>query len=149
MIGRIFFPCILALTLGCHTYMPVSATQVTPTQVVRITLNDTGRKALEPQVGPNIDFLQGTVAARDSNSVTIDAGIIKRLTTPEEKYGSPRHVAIPLTGLSSIGISKVSKSRTALLAGASVVGALLIGNSVSGGDLFGDKGGPSKPIGQQ
>jgi hypothetical protein len=131
---------VLLLSIACRAYTPTPVQTLEPKTIVRISLNDSGRSAVSTQVGPQIDYLEGTVISKDSTRVTLSATVIKRLTTPHEKYGTPRQVIIPVSGIGSASTFHVSKGRTWLLSGAVATGALLIGNAISGGELFGGGG---------
>lgn len=136
IVSLIFFP-----LLGCHVYVPTPMSQLSSDQRVRVVLNSTGRQSVETQIGPQVDYVEGAIVSRDSASLTMNARIIKRLTTAEEKYETQRHVTIPLNAIGSVGHITVSKGRTAVAIGASVVGAVLLGNAISGGELLGGGGG--------
>jgi hypothetical protein len=115
----------LALQLGCYSYLPVqSAPPVAVGKDVAVVLNDRGRALLAERVGPAIDRIDGRLAGVEGDAVTVAVTRVTDLRGNSAGWsGEP--VRIPRDAITGFRPRTFSTFKTALLAGAVVLGVVL------------------------
>lgn len=125
---------VLALPLaGCYTLQPVG-TGVPPVgQRVAFDVNDAGRIALGPLIGPEIAQIEGRLLSNGTEDYLVAVSTVRLLRGGEQIWAGeqvrirPEHVALTYE-------RRFSRSRTlALAATAGGLAAVLIGRSLVGG----------------
>jgi hypothetical protein len=137
----------LGLQLGCHSYLPTGGVSPTAGTQVRVALTDAGRAAMADQLGESVDWVQGTLFAVDSASLTVDVTSTRSLRGSYASWMGDR-VVIPVRGVSHVLNREFSRSRTVMLSGAIVVGLVAVAK-IFNLAVFGDgrpgSGGPCLP----
>jgi hypothetical protein len=133
---RRFVVCLsLLLATGCYTLQPVRG-GVAPEAGTRVDveLNDAGRAALGPQIGPEVDRIDGTLLQQDSAGVMLAVKHIVGLNGSVQVW-SNETVRVEPSHIRNLSRRRFSPGRTAVLGAVGVGGfALLV---FSGLDPFG------------
>ena len=126
--------CGCAALLGaCYDYVPQVAQQPALGSEVRLTLTDLGSVAAASAVGPRVESIDGRIARISADSVVVAATQTTQRGGAENTWNGER-VALPRSAVASIGVRRLSASRTALAsaAGVAVVVGTIVGFHVGG-----------------
>ncbi len=126
----------LLVQMGCHQYLPTGGVTPSVGQQVRVSLTDAGRAQLSDQLGESIDWVQGTLAAVDSASLTVDVATTRNLRGGYATWFGDR-VQLPTRGVNQVTVREFSRGRSWLLAGGIAAGLVVIGKLLSL-EVFGD-----------
>ena len=124
---------------GCYSLQPVSG-GVSPEAGARVnvTLNDIGRAALGPSIGPEVDRIDGTVLEQDSSGLTLAVKHIVGLNGSVQVW-SDELIRVEESQVRMVELRRFSRARTAAFGAASVGGfALLIASGLNPFGLLGD-----------
>ena len=113
---------------ACYEYAPPVAHDPTPGTEVRLTLTDAGSLAAASSVGPRVELVDGRISRIDADSVVVLATQTTQRGGVDNLWNGER-VAVPRSSVASLGVRRVSASRTAL---ASVIGVGVIAASIAG-----------------
>lgn len=107
---------------GCFSLQPVTA-GVAPEAGARVDvkLNDVGRAALGPAIGPEVDRIDGTVLEQDSSGMTIAVKHIIGLNGSVQVW-SDELVRISDSQVRSLSLRQFSRNRTVAFGAAGVGG---------------------------
>ena len=108
---------------GCYTYVPVTS-NVPPTgERVALHITDRGRVELADRLGPGVVRMEGLVARTDSTDYVVNLHRIAQIGTGTSRWsGEPVRVNRSYVG--SVEIRRLSRGRTALVAGAVTAGVV-------------------------
>jgi len=134
------------LQVGCYNYLPLSRSHLVPSTYLAVTLTESGSEELAPYLGPNVLVVRGRFLS------TTERGLALSVAAVENRRGNSfewkgESVVIPGEFVRSVEERRVARSKTVLLAGASVAGFLItyaaFGPGASGTDPMGTGAGPS------
>ncbi len=134
------------LQVGCYNYLPLSRSHLVPSTYLAVTLTESGSEELAPYLGPNVLVVRGRFLS------TTERGLALSVAAVENRRGNSfewkgESVVIPGEFVRSVEERRVARSKTVLLAGASVAGFLItyaaFGPGASGTDPAGSGAGPS------
>ena len=134
-----------AVTVGCHSYVPVDAAAVAPSRVVRLDLTDAGSVALGPGVGRYAVSVDGRISQHDDSALVVAVSQVTRRSGAEEAWNG-ESVRVPRSGVSSVTIETLSRSRTYLVVGGLAALGATIGAAFGGGGGTGGRT-PAPPPG--
>jgi len=134
------------LQVGCYNYLPLSRSHLVPSTYLAVTLTESGSEELAPYLGPNVLVVRGRFLS------TTERGLALSVAAVENRRGNSfewkgESVVIPGEFVRRVEERRVARSKTVLLAGASVAGFLItyaaFGPGASGTDPMGTGAGPS------
>ncbi len=126
----------LLVQMGCYQYQPTGGVSPAVGQQVRVSLTDAGRAQLSDQLGESIDWVQGTLAAVDTASLTVDVATTRNLRGGYATWFGDR-VQLPTRGVNQVTVREFSRGRSWLLAGGIVAGLVVVSKVLSLA-VFGD-----------
>lgn len=112
---------VLALQLGCYSYLPLQTSVPATGKRIAVTLNDRGRAMIGDKLGSAMDKVDGLLVSTDETSVTLEVYRTTDMRGNEATWTGER-VQFPRDGLNGYQERMLSKKKTALLVGAVVVG---------------------------
>jgi hypothetical protein len=129
------------LLAGCYRYAGVPVGGVPPAGgAVRVTLADSARTALAPQIGVAGAVLQGEVAAAPDTAGWLALAVTQvTRTNGVDEFWRGERVRVPVAALTRMEVRRFDRRRTALLAAGLAGGVALVralggsGASFSGG----------------
>jgi len=133
------------LQVGCYNYLPLARSHLVPSTYLAVTLTESGRKSWLPIWAPTC-WWSGRFLA------TTERGLVLSVAAVENQRGNVfewkgESVVIPGEFVRRVEERRVARSKTVLLAGASVAGFLItyaaFGPGASGTDPMGTGAGPS------
>lgn len=113
--------CVSVVNTGCYEYRPLFGTAPTAGQHVELTLSDSGRVALGQQLGPGVLRVDGLLRQVRNGSYVVGVERVTTISGESANWGG-ESVQIPAADVSQAGLRTLSRTRTALVAGAFVVG---------------------------
>ncbi len=134
------------LQVGCYNYLPLSRSHLVPSTYLAVTLTESGSDELAPYIGPNVLVVRGRFLS------ATERGLVLSVSAVENQRGNSfewkgESVVIPGEFVRRVEERRVARSKTVLLAGASVAGFLItyaaFGPGASGTDPMGTGAGPS------
>jgi hypothetical protein len=131
---------------GCFSLQPVSG-RVAPEVGARVdvTLNDAGRAALGPSIGPEVDRIDGMLLEQDSSGMRIAVKHVIGLNGSVQVW-SDELIRVEDSHYRMLALRRFSKGRTVALGAGSVGGmAILVASGLNpfgflGSDAGGGKG---------
>ena len=136
---RIVVAVTLLVSTGCYTMQPVSEQPFPVGITVELVINDAGRAALRPMMGPEVAKVQGRLVQKDSTGYTVAVTQLGLLRDGTQVWSGER-VSIKSEYVNSVTERRFSRGRTAVVT-AAVLGvvAIVFTQSIKG-SLFGDDG---------
>ena len=136
---RIVVAVTLLVSTGCYTMQPVSEQPFPLGITVELVINDAGRAALRPMMGPEVAKVQGRLVQKDSTGYTVAVTQLGLLRDGTQVWSGER-VSIKSEYVNSVTERRFSRGRTAVVT-AAVMGvvAIVFTKSIKG-SLFGDDG---------
>ena len=136
---RIVVAVTLLVSTGCYTMQPVSEQPFPLGITVELVINDAGRAALRPMMGPEVAKVQGRLVQKDSTGYTVAVTQLGLLRDGTQVWSGER-VSIKSEYVNSVAERRFSRGRTAVVT-AAVLGvvAIVFTQSIKG-SLFGDDG---------
>lgn len=112
---------VMGLQSGCYNYLPLRRSRLVPSTYVAVTLTESGSEELSPYIGPNVLVVRGRfLSATDRGfAISVLAVESRRGDTAEWKGET---VVVPGEFVRALEERQVAPGKTALLAGASLVG---------------------------
>jgi hypothetical protein len=114
----------MALNAGCYEYRPLYGTTPVPGQDVALDLSDQGRAALGEQLGGGVLRVEGTLHEIQDGQYVVGVGHVTTVGGGSATWDGEQ-VKIPVADVSQVGLRSLSRTRTALIAGAAAVGVVL------------------------
>jgi len=111
----------ICATAGCYNYMPVTTLDPRPGTYLALTLTDVGSDSLTRSLGPNAFIVRGRSLGSDDRALLVSVASVELRQGPQTSW-SGETVRIPMGFVASVETRQLAKSRSVLLAGASVVG---------------------------
>ena len=136
---RIVVAVTLLVSTGCYTMQPVSEQPFPVGITVELVINDAGRAALRPMMGPEVAKVQGRLVQKDSVGYTLAVTQLGLLRDGTQVWSGER-VSIKSEYVNSVTERRFSRGRTAVVT-AAVLGvvAIVFTQSIKG-SVFGDDG---------
>ena len=136
---RIVVAVTLLVSTGCYTMQPVSEQPFPVGITVELVINDAGRAALRPMMGPEVAKVQGRLVQKDSTGYTVAVTQLGLLRDGTQVWSGER-VSIKSEYVNSVAERRFSRGRTAVVT-AAVLGvvAIVFTQSIKG-SVFGDDG---------
>lgn len=136
---RIVVAVTLLVSTGCYTMQPVSEQPFPLGITVELVINDAGRAALRPMMGPEVAKVQGRLVQKDSVGYTLAVTQLGLLRDGTQVWSGER-VSIKSEYVNSVAERRFSRARTAVVT-AAVLGvvAIVFTQSIKG-SVFGDDG---------
>ena len=123
---------------GCYTLVPVANTGIPAGATVALDINDAGRVALGGTMGPEIGQVEGRLVEQTSNHYVLSVNAVRYLRATGEQVWTGERVTIPTEHVRSVNERRLSKGRTAIIAGAAVGAvAFMITRGIIGSGLEG------------
>jgi hypothetical protein len=121
-----------SLGLGCYNYLPQGRTSLVPSSYLAITLTDFGSEMLAPSLGPRIGIVRGRFLR------TTDQGLTLSVWQVETSRGDllawqGETVTVPGGFVRDISERRASRSKTTLLAAASLAGFFTLSSAFGPG----------------
>jgi hypothetical protein len=117
-------------SLGCYGYYRPS-TAVLAGRQIEISLTDSGSLALAPQLGFNVEAVDGRLVRDSASSYLVSVtGIRKR--DGQESGWKGESVSIPRTDVSTLQERRFSRARTTLFAAASTIAMVAVKRAFAG-----------------
>ncbi len=135
---------LLALPLlgGCYVYSTPLADKPVPGTALAAVLNDRGRVDLEPQLGPEVWQVEGTVVSADDSSILLSMTKTSTLEHQEMHWGGET-VRFATNDVRSMLARRFSAVRTVILAGTATAGVVAF---IASRSLLGLGSGNSGPV---
>jgi len=135
------FGLVVGFATGCYEYSRVS-TPSGSSAILSFRLNDSGRAALEKNVGPAVDRVEGTIVSSNDSSIALSVRSISFFNGQKSEWTGER-VEISRRYFSDQTERRFSKSRTtlAVLGGVAGLAAFIITRSVFGSGTPDNDGG--------
>ena len=127
------------LTVGCYTYTPVDSARLNQGQPVRVTLTEEGGFRVASAIGPYGSSLDGRVTERDDSTLVMSVTQVTRRTGVEETWKGET-VRVPRSAVASVGVQKLSKTKSVLVASGVVAAALGLAAALGGATSSGGGG---------
>jgi len=136
----------ISLQAACYNYLPLGRSHLVPSTYVALTLTEAGSEELAPYIGPDVLVVRGRFLTATERGLALSvAGVETRRGEILEWKGET--VVVPGEFVRGMEERRVARSKTVLLAGASVAGFLMayaaFGPGVSGTSPSGGGAGPS------
>jgi hypothetical protein len=134
---------------GCYEYAPVGSVSPGTGADLSVQVTDRGRIALEPQVGPEVRRINGRLLESSDTSLALSVRSVTTLRSNLSQPWSGERIAVSRNYISEIGARRLSKPRTAFMAGLLVAAAVAVSTigiaGFGGGDASDQPGGGGEP----
>lgn len=130
---------VTAVTVGCYSTTPIVTASLPLGRTVQLRVTDAGRAALSETMGPSVDVVEGRLVAHDSVQWTLAVTSVKLLRGGEQVWSGER-VRIPARDVALASEKTFSRTRTAIVAGATIGVVVMVAKSGLAGLLQGDEG---------
>jgi hypothetical protein len=129
--------CVMGtLCLACQTYSAVPFSGLRAGNNVRLTVTNDGSLAVAPQVGRDVQSVEGKVRSVDTTGVTLLIESVNRGTEESERVDTST-VRLRPGGVSAAELRSVDKPKSFLVTALIVAGALAVAQGVGNGGFFG------------
>jgi hypothetical protein len=138
----------LGVTNGCYSYVPVASAPPSGS-VLSLQLNDTGRVALGPTLGPTVEKIQGAVESSSDSAYVLRMQSVTFFNGQSSGWTGER-VVVGKRFVSNTNLREFSSSKTtlAVVVGVGAVVAFVLTRGLLGkGDPGSDPGGGGPPTG--
>lgn len=138
---------LLAVQVGCYSYLPIQGTAPASGQEVGVILNDQGRQLVGDKLGPLVERVDGTLLSASETVITLSVTRTHSLRGTESVWAGEQ-VDIQRAGILGFRERQFSRGRTVFLTIGLIVGvaALISGMSLAvGGKGEPDDGPPCTP----
>ena len=130
-----------ALVVGCYTLRPTRGAVPEVGSQVAFDLNDAGRAALGPLLGPEIAQIEGRLASKDSAGYVLAVTAIRLLRGGEQVW-TGEQVRLRSEHVGPAYVRRFDTARSAVVGGTVVGGfaAFLVGRALTGAGSGGSPG---------
>ena len=139
---------VVPVLAGCYAYVPLGGThpETAPGARVAIELTDVGRVGMAPQLGPEVNRIEGVLVTRSDSTYEVGVSMLIGLWGAQSKWAGEQ-VVIRRDYVRRMGERRFSAWRTGVLAGAASAGVLafVLTRSLIGGGSTPDT--PAPPPG--
>lgn len=137
---------LLAVQVGCYSYLPIQETAPAVGQQVGVILTDEGRQMVGDRLGSLVERVDGTLLSATESAISLSVDRTYSLRGTESIW-SGEQVEIQKAGIRGFRERQLSKGRTVFLTIGLVVGvaALIAGLSLAVGGRGAPIGGPDCP----
>ncbi len=123
------------MTAACYNYNPLTTPSPAPGAYIAATLTDSGSRELARYMGPNVFAVRGRYLGDSERALLVSVTSVEMQGGIEANW-SGETVTLPSSAISSLGVRRLAKGRSALLVGLGVTGLVvttaafsLIGNA--------------------
>jgi hypothetical protein len=114
---------LMVAALGCYTYVPIT-TDVPPAgERVALHITDRGRVELADRLGPGVVRMEGMIARSDSTELVVNLHRIGQIGSGTSRW-SGEAVRVDRSYVGGVELRRLSRGRTALVAGAVTAGVV-------------------------
>lgn len=137
---------LLAVQVGCYSYLPIQETAPAAGQEVGVVLNDQGRQLVGDKLGELVERVDGTLLSVSETVITLSVSRTQSLRGTESIWAGEQ-VEIQRAGIRGFRERQHAKGRTAFLTIGILIGvaALISGLSLAVGGNGSPDGGPGCP----
>lgn len=121
----------LLLCAACESYSSIPQAAIPAGANVRLYLTDPGASAAAPYLGDGVSVIDGAVTHVDPANVALTVTNITRRSDLTE-LGEGRNVSIPIAGIASAQVRRLSAPRSLATAAAFVAGSILVARAIGG-----------------
>lgn len=133
------------LQVGCYNYLPLRRSALVPSTYLAITLTESGSEELGPYLGPGVLVVRGRFLTATDRGLAISVSSVE-LARGQILEWKGETVTVPGEFVRSVEERQAARGKTALLAGASLLGMVVayqaFGPGSSGGAGPGSGSGP-------
>jgi hypothetical protein len=130
---------------GCYYYEPLARLEPAPGSYLAATLNDAGTDTLSQTIGPDVRSIRGRVLTSDSAALSLSVSGVT-LHHGEDVTWKGENVTLYRRYVAGIQQRRLSRSRTAIMMGATIVGLVATYEVFQGVGLIPtNSGGPPPP----
>ena len=116
--------CATVATTGCYTLQPVVGHPLAVGNTISLSINDAGRVALSPMMGPNITNIEGRLIEKDSAAYVLAVSQIQTFRDGTQVWSGER-TRINNEFVNVANEKRFSRSKTAIV-GAVAVGIIVL-----------------------
>lgn len=131
---------------GCYNYLPLGRSHLVPSTYLALTLTDAGSEELAPYIGPDVLVVRGRFLSDTERGLAVSVAAVETRRGQILEWKGET-ITVPGEFVRNLEERRVARSKTVLLAGASVAGFLVayaaFGPGVSGTSPSGSGTGPS------
>src|SRR5919108_71036 len=125
---------------ACYNYTPLGRSHLTPSTYLAVTLTEAGSVELAQYIGPNVLIIRGRFLT------ATDRGLVMSVAAVETRRGSVfewkgESIVVPGEFVRGIEERQAAAGKTALLAGASLLGMVVAYQAFGPGSAGGSAGG--------
>lgn len=124
---------------ACRSYAPIDVGAAPADAPVRVALTDRGSADLAATLGARTRVVHGRVAEQGDSALVLRVSAVRREGGDEEAWRGEA-VRVPLSAVARLEQERVSRSRSALLAGGVLAALVLAVAALGGGEAT--RGGP-------
>jgi len=136
---------VASAQVACYNYLPLRRSTLVPSTYLAITLTESGSEELGPYLGPSVLVLRGRFLTATERGLAISVSSVE-LRRGEILEWKGETVLVPGEFVRSVEERQAAHGKTALLAGASLLGMVVayqaFGPGSSGGSASGSGSGP-------
>ena len=130
--GALMLPMVM-FTTGCYTLVPVANTGIPAGATIALEINDAGRVALGGTMGPEIGEVEGRLIEQTSSEYRLAVTGVRYLRDAGEQTWNGERISIPSDHVRSVSARRLSRGRSAIIAGAALGAvAYIVTRSISG-----------------
>ncbi|HKW41971.1 MAG TPA: hypothetical protein VJN39_12045 [Gemmatimonadales bacterium] len=108
---------------ACYNYTHLTTPDPRPGAYLALTLTDAGSDSLTRYLGPNVLLVRGRYRSTDGGAFLVSVTSVETREGLQDSWAGET-VRIPIGSVASCEMRQLAKGRSALLAGASVVGVV-------------------------
>ena len=112
---------------GCYTYGRVAGESATIGAPVELSITDVGRVALTPTLGAGVLGVRGTLVGRSDSALVLRVGEVRAIDAGTLQWTGDT-VQVRREYVAAVQQRRLSRGRTAILAGAVTAAVVLIAN---------------------
>lgn len=119
---------LLLTSTACQVYTPVQLSPSLAGKEVRVSLTRSGAADLARTLGAPADFVDGRLTSSSDSVLVVQMKSLTRMNGVEDSWNG-ESVRIPAADIARVETSRISPTRSAILAVAVVGGAIMAGRS--------------------
>lgn len=139
-----FVPFASLLLCGCYVSVPLSTPSPVPGTKLQVQLTDQGSIDLAKYLGPSVISVDGRLLQGTDSTLALSVSSVS-MRSGDEQFWKGETVTLPRTAIATVHERKLSKWRSALIAGAVIAGIAAIGGAAAGNSSPSSGGGPPPP----
>jgi hypothetical protein len=132
------------LEVGCYNYLPLRRSAVVPSTYLAVTLSESGSEELAPYLGPNALVVRGRYVGPTERGLALSVESVESRRGDIARWAGET-VVVPGEFVRLVEQRQVSRPKTALLAGAALLGFVVAYQSFGPGASGGVPGSGVRP----